>query len=167
MSFVSLRGGAMLPPVCFPQAGFLCQNRHFAAKNGALTRIPKRKNAVARKLLLCWQNLSFFGIISQLFTQFQKGMKKPATLYFIRIAGDFGRKLVGLRGFEPPTLCTPCKCASQTALQPEKGSADSRPYRRICQTEFIRRTGGRRVRGRVRTPRTPFHAGRRRRFLRL
>lgn len=29
--------------------------------------------------------------------------------------------MVGLRGFEPPTLCTPCKCASQTALQPEKG----------------------------------------------
>ena len=28
--------------------------------------------------------------------------------------------MVGLRGFEPPTLCTPCKCASQTALQPEK-----------------------------------------------
>lgn len=27
-------------------------------------------------------------------------MKKPATLYFIRIAGDFGRKLVGLRGLE-------------------------------------------------------------------
>ncbi|MBR5622131.1 MAG: hypothetical protein IKW49_02985 [Opitutales bacterium] len=50
MSFVSLRGGAMLPPVCFPQAGFLCQNRHFAAKNGALTRIPKRKNAVAKKV---------------------------------------------------------------------------------------------------------------------
>ena len=49
-----------------------------------------------------------------------KDAKKPATLYFIRIAGDFGRKMVGLRGFEPPTLCTPCKCASQTALQPEK-----------------------------------------------
>ena len=32
-------------------------------------------------------------------------------------------KVVGLEGFEPPTPCTPCKCANQTALQPavEKG----------------------------------------------
>ena len=35
--------------------------------------------------------------------------------------------MVGLRGFEPPTLCTPCKCASQTALQPEIGAQSVRP----------------------------------------
>ena len=32
-------------------------------------------------------------------------------------------QMVGLSGFEPPTPCTPCKCASQTALQPEVGGA--------------------------------------------
>ena len=47
--------------------------------------------------------------------------KKPANRVFRR--AGFWRKLVGLRGFEPPTLCTPCKCASQTALQPEKGNS--------------------------------------------
>ena len=39
--------------------------------------------------------------------------------------------MVGLRGFEPPTLCTPCKCASQTALQPEKEATFSRETGRL------------------------------------
>ena len=42
-------------------------------------------------------------------------------------------ELVGLRGFEPPTPCTPCKCASQTALQPEKGCAIRRVKRRMSK----------------------------------
>ena len=30
------------------------------------------------------------------------------------------RSLVGARGFEPPTSCTPCKRASRTAPRPEQ-----------------------------------------------
>ena len=33
---------------------------------------------------------------------------------------EIRRSLVGARGFEPPTSCTPCKRASRTAPRPEQ-----------------------------------------------
>ena len=43
------------------------------------------------------------------------------------------RNLVGMRGFEPPTTCTPCRYASQAALHPVNNVRNISIVLHFCQ----------------------------------
>ena len=57
----------------------------------------------------------------------QKSQKHKPLTSDIRLCK---RSLVGARGFEPPTSCTPCKRASRAAPRPESANLQEigRPY---------------------------------------